>query len=128
MLFEDTKILEFKQNQKSDKSPFIICRDLECIIEKIDGCKNNAEHLSITKVSKHIPSGLSVSTMALVRRIENKHDEYRGEDYMKKFCKSLREHAIKIIYLKKDDTINKRPTVIISKCKNVLYCQQKFEN
>ena len=39
--FEDTEILEFNQYQKSDKAPFIIYEDLECIIEKIDGCKNN---------------------------------------------------------------------------------------
>ena len=36
---EDTKILEFNQYQKSDKVPFIIYAYLECIIEKIDGCK-----------------------------------------------------------------------------------------
>ena len=34
---EDIKILEFNQYQKSDKAPFIIYADLECIIEKIDG-------------------------------------------------------------------------------------------
>ena len=56
--FEDTKILEFNQYQKSDKAPFIIYADVECIIEKIDGCKNNREILSTTKVSKHIPSGV----------------------------------------------------------------------
>ena len=38
---EDTKIIEFNQYQKSDKAPFIIYADLECIIEKTDGCKNN---------------------------------------------------------------------------------------
>ena len=38
---EDTKILQFNQYQKSDKSPFIIYANLECIREKIDGCKNN---------------------------------------------------------------------------------------
>ena len=31
---EDTKILEINQCQKSDKAPFIIYADLECIIEK----------------------------------------------------------------------------------------------
>ena len=51
---DDTKILEFKQYQKSDKAPFIIYADLESIIEKIDGCKNNLENLSTTKVSEHI--------------------------------------------------------------------------
>ena len=41
---EDTKRLESNQYQKSDKAPFIIYADLECIIEKTDGCKNNPEH------------------------------------------------------------------------------------
>ena len=41
---EDTKILEFNQCRKSDKAPFIIYADLDCIIEKIDGCKNNPEN------------------------------------------------------------------------------------
>ena len=41
MASEDTKTLEFNQYQKYDKAPFVIYEDLECIIEKIDGCKNN---------------------------------------------------------------------------------------
>ena len=56
--FEDTKILEFDQYQKFDKAPFIIYADLECIIEKIDACKNNSE---------------------------NSHDVYRGKDCIKNF-------------------------------------------
>ena len=44
MSSKDTKILEFNQQQKSDKAPFIIYANLECIIEKIDGCKNNSEN------------------------------------------------------------------------------------
>ena len=35
---EDTKILEFSQYSKSDKDPLIIDTDLECLIEKIEGC------------------------------------------------------------------------------------------
>ena len=60
---EDTKILEFNQYQKSDRAPFVIYADLEYLIEKIDECKNNPEDSSTTKVSKHIPSGPSMSTM-----------------------------------------------------------------
>ena len=41
---EDTEILEFNQYQKYDKAPFIIYVDLQYIIEKIDGCKNNPEN------------------------------------------------------------------------------------
>ena len=51
---DDTKILEFSQYQKSNKAPFVIYADLECIIEKIDGCKSNPENSSATKVSEHI--------------------------------------------------------------------------
>ena len=32
---EDTKMLEFDQHQKSDKAPFNIYADLNCIVEKI---------------------------------------------------------------------------------------------
>ena len=81
---EDTKILEFNQYQKSDKAPFIIYAGLECIIEKIDGCKNNPENSSTTKINKHIPSGFSMTAISSFRSIENKHDVYSGKDYMKK--------------------------------------------
>ena len=35
------------------------------------------------------------------KSIENKHHVYRGKDCMKKFCDSLREHAIEIMRFKK---------------------------
>ena len=82
---EDTKMLEFNQYQKSDKAPFFIYADLECIIEKLDRCKNNPENLSTTKVSEHVPSGFSMSTISSFRCIKNKHDVYRGKYCMKKF-------------------------------------------
>ena len=99
---ENTKIFEFNQYQKSDKTPFIIYTDLECIIEKIDGCKNNPETSSTTKVREPIPSGFSMSTILSFRSIENKHNVYRGKYCMKTFCESLREHATKIINFKKE--------------------------
>ena len=102
MLSEDTKILAFNQYQKSHKAPFIIYADLECIIEKIDGCKNNPENSFITKVSKHIPSRFLMSAISSFRSIENKHDVYKK--CRKNFFEYLREHAMKkkkTIYFKK---------------------------
>ena len=87
---EGTKILEFNQNQKCDK--FIIYADLECLIQKIDRCKNSPGNSFTPKLGEHIPSGFSVSI---------KLDVYRGKDCMKMFCESLREHALKIINFKK---------------------------
>ena len=94
---DDTKILEFNQNQKYYKAAFIIYADLECRIEKIDGCKNNPGKSSTTKVGKHISSGFSMSTIFSFRSIENKHDVYKGKDCIKKCCEYLRECAMKII-------------------------------
>ena len=60
-----TKILEFNQYQKFDKAPFIIYADFESIMEKIDGCKNNPENSSSTKISEHIASCFSMSPVSV---------------------------------------------------------------
>ena len=43
MTSDDTKILKFNQYRKSDKAPFLIHADIECLLEKIDECKKNPE-------------------------------------------------------------------------------------
>ena len=68
---KDNKILEFNQNKKSDKAPFIIYADLECIIEKIDRCKINPENSSTAKASQHFPPGFPMSSVSSFRTIEN---------------------------------------------------------
>ena len=69
--------------------PFVIYADLECLTEKLDGCKNNPEKSSTTKVGQHIPSGISLSTISSFKSIENKHDAYRSKDCMEKFCEFI---------------------------------------
>ena len=97
---EGTKILQFNQYCESDKAPFIFYAKLEYLIVKIDGRKSILEKSSRTKLSEHIFSDFSISTISSFKGIENKHDVYRGKDCMKKNCESLREHAIKIINFK----------------------------
>ena len=53
---EDIKILKSVQFPKSDETPFIIYLDLESLVEKIDGCKNNPGMSSTAKVGEHILS------------------------------------------------------------------------
>ena len=127
---EDTKILEFNQYKKSDKTPFIIYADLECIIEKIDGFKNNPEHLFKIKVSKHVPSSFSMSTISLFRSIENKHDVYIGKDFTKKFCESLREHEMKITNFKKKNMklLTKEQKESYENAQICYICKEKFKN
>ena len=42
-----------------------------------------------------------MSTISSFGSKENMDDVYRGKDCMKKFCKFLREHAVKVINTKK---------------------------
>ena len=99
---EVTKILDFKQYQKSDKTLFIIYADLERLTENINGCKNNPEISSKTKVDGHVPSGFSMSTISSFKSIENRNVVCRGIDMVKNFYESLREHAMEIINFKKE--------------------------
>ena len=87
--------------KKSDKAPFIIYAVLEYLIEQIDGCKNNPENSSTTKVGEHVSSGFSMSTISSFKSIRNKHNVCRGKDCMTMFPESLKEYAAKIIKKKK---------------------------
>ena len=69
MTSKGNKVLDLNQYQTSDMPLFIIYADLECLIEKNDGCKNNPENSSTTKVSKFIPSGFSISTISLFKAL-----------------------------------------------------------
>ena len=127
---KDTKLLKFNQYEQSDKVPFIIYADLECIVENIDGCRNDPENSSTTKVRKHIPSGFSISTISSFRSIENRCNMYRGKDCMKKFFEFLREHTMKIINLvkKKWDYSHKKMQELYGNTKICYICKEKFEN
>ena len=92
------KLLEFNQYEKSDKVQLIIYADLKYIIEKIDGCKNNPKRTYSIRLFNVYNIYIYTYTF---RSIENKHNVHRGKDCMIKFCESLREHAMKLINLKR---------------------------
>ena len=81
---------------KFDKAPIIIYANLECLIEKIDGCKNKPKNSSIAKVIENIPSGFSMSTISSFKSIENKHHVCRGKDCIKMFFESLKEYGWRV--------------------------------
>ena len=83
------------------KLPFVIYADLECILKKIDACQNNPDLSSTTKINQHIPSGYPIYTSCSFDKSYNNVSHYRREDCMKRFCKDLKDHAIKIIDFKK---------------------------
>ena len=54
----------------------------------------------------------------------------KGKDYMKKFCESLREHAIKIINFKKKkmQLLTKEQQKSYENAKICYICKEKFQN
>ena len=69
---EKDNILKLNQYMKS-VMPFIIYADMESFIKKEDGCANNPENSSTTKISEYIPDGYSIPTTWAFDYIENKH-------------------------------------------------------
>ena len=72
---EDTKILEFNQYQKPDKTSFITHANLGCVIKKINGCKNNLGNSCTTYLSEHFPLRFSMPRTSSFRSIGNKLDK-----------------------------------------------------
>ena len=71
-----------------------------------------------------------MSKISSFRSIENKHDVCRDKDCMKKFCKFLREHAIKIISKRKEKKMlfTKEQQESYENAKIYFVCKEKLEN
>ena len=69
-------------------------------------------------------------TISSFKSIENKHDVYRGKDFMKKFCKSLTYRAMKMINFKRKKmlSLTKELQESYENTKICYVCKEKFEN
>ena len=69
-----------------------------------------------------------MSTISSFKCIENKHDVYRGKNCMKKFCKYLRKHPMKIINFKKKKLkfLTNKQQNSYQNSKICYICQEKF--
>ena len=101
----DNNIIKYNRGGKSIKMPFTIYADLECLLEKLDTCENDPNKSYTTKINKYIPSGYSIFTHCSFGESKNKLNYYRGDDFMEKFCKDLRENSTKIINYEKKKNI-----------------------
>ena len=101
------KILTQYYGEKSLKVPAIVYAELKCLLEKKHSCQNNLKKSYTEKKVRHTPSGYSLFTNCSFDSAENMLDCYKRKDCIERFCKDLREHAMKIInYEKRNDTTN----------------------
>ena len=104
--------------------------DFDYFVEKNDEYKNNPGKLSRSKVSEHILSGFSMSTVSFFRSIETKQGILEV-NCMNKFCWFLREHAMKLINFEKRK-MNLSTKEQQESYKSVMHeicyiCEEKFE-
>ena len=78
---------------------------MECLLEKIHSCQNNPEKSYTEKKTKHTPSGYSLFTNCSFDATKNKLDCYKDTDCMERFCKGLRDRAMKIINYEEKEMI-----------------------
>ena len=102
---EDHKVLKHVSGEKSLKVPFIVYADLECLLQKINICRNNPEKSYTEKKAVRRPLGYSLVTCCSFDKSKNERKYYRGEDCMKMFCKDLKDQAMKIINYEKKEMI-----------------------
>ena len=98
---EDNNILKYIPGEKSLKVPFITYADLECLLRKINICRNNHEKSYTEKKAVHKASGYSLVACCSFDKWKNEQKYYRGEDCMKIFCRDLKDQAMKIINYEK---------------------------
>ena len=127
---KDNNIIKYNHGEKSIKMPFTIYADLECLLEKVDTCKNDPNKSQTTKINKHILSGYSIFTHCSFDESKNKLNCYRGDDCMEKFCKDLREHSTKIINYEKKKIILLTPEEKkdYDNQKVCYICKKEFDN
>ena len=79
-------------------------------LKTLDGYASNQKNSSTTKIGEHIPCKYSMSNIWALNHIENNHTLSRGEDCMKKFFSSLRDHTKNKLNFekKKNVTVNRR--------------------
>ena len=79
------------------KAPLMIYADLEFLLEIMHSCQNNPEKPYTEKKTKHTPSDHLLFRNCLINLTKSKLDCYKGKGFMERFCKDLKEHAMKII-------------------------------
>ena len=87
------------------RAPFVIYADLECLLEKMHSCQNNPEKSYTDKKIEHTLYWLLIVYKLFIWWNKNQLDCCKGENCMGRFCKDLREHAVKIINFEEKEMI-----------------------
>ena len=123
--------IEFENHIRSQKMPFVVYADFECLVEPMDGCENNPEKCFTNQYQKHKPCGFCFHVKCSFSE-KSKTVQYRmkseDEDISQIFVEMLEG------YIKKIQNIPEKPMILTKKdwedFKNATkcwICQKEFE-
>ena len=112
-------IVEYSNGQHQFKVPFIMYADFESILEPIQGTSNNLNISSTRGVNVHTPSGWCLyskfayaqSAGGAYGNIDNPLTQYRGSDFVEKFCEHIISEA-KRLYT----SFSEQPMIPLTNC------------
>ena len=94
---EKGTMLKFKNNERSEKVPFIIYADMEALIKPIQNCQPNPESSYTKKNQKHDPISFSYCIKCFDDNVfKPVLRSYTGEDAIEKFVEWIEEDVKKI--------------------------------
>ena len=86
-------IVKYSDGQYQFKVQLMMYADFESILEPIQGASNNPNVSSTRGVNVHTPSVLCVYSKFAYGVVTNPLTQYRGPDYINKFCKHIISEA-----------------------------------
>ena len=81
------------------KIPFVICADMESMLNKISSSDNDPTKLFASKIN--LRRGYSSFTCCTFDTNKGKQNFYRGRNSLKKSCENVKEHSTVIINCEK---------------------------
>ena len=125
---KNNKTLKYNHGEKSLKVQFTIYADLEYLLIK-QSCQNNPDESYNERKAMHEPCGYVLSLVCSFDKTKNKHNFYRREDCIKRFCSDLKKLGTKIINYEQKEMIplTAKENKFYEEQKECYICQIKFK-
>ena len=105
--------IKFKNYKNTNRHPFVIYADFECIVEKMDCCDGNPNESYTNKIQKHKPISYTYAVVCFDDRVrKTKVRTYTGEDCMEDFVIEIEGECREIYNMPEAKPVYKREDVI----------------
>lgn len=126
---EGKNILKYNSGEKAIRVPFVMYGDMECILEPISGCDSDSEKPFTQDINEHVPCGVGLFTKYAHGEFDKAMKQYRGQDCVEVFVKTLKEQVYRAIRYKKCkmDALTQKEVKIYKEAEKFHICMKMFK-